>query len=182
MNELKCSLTKNSAALLYLTQLQNISATSSTKKSKTFWLGWTKIKADFLFCGKFQGVIQATSLSSERNFSCSGFLVFKLRNDIYPQIIRGRLEAFEIWTWRNNNGKYQLEGSHDKILCVRSKRERTILNSILERKKRWLGHILRGESLVKDVIEGRLEGKRGRGKPRIMMLDVSKLDQASSNR
>ena len=51
------------------------------------------------------------------------------------------------------------------------KEKRKLLNTILERKKRWLGHILRGESLVKEVIEGRMEGKRGRGKPRIMMLD-----------
>ena len=38
-------------------------------------------------------------------------------------------------------------------------------------------HILRGESLVKRVIEGRMEGKRGRGEPRIMMLDDIKADE-----
>ena len=59
--------------------------------------------------------------------------------------------------------KYQLEGSNDQRM--------------LERKKRWLGHILRGESLVKKVIEGRMEVKRGRGKPRIMMLDDIKADE-----
>ena len=38
------------------------------------------------------------------------------------------------------------------------------------------GHILRGEreSLVKEVIEWRIEGKSGRGKPDIMTLTVSK--------
>ena len=36
---------------------------------------------------------------------------------------------------------------------------------------------MRGESLVKEVIEGRMEGKRGRGKPRIMMLDDIKADE-----
>ena len=55
--------------------------------------------------------------------------------------------------------------------------KRKLLNTILERKKRWLGHILRGESLVKEVIEGRMEGKRGRGKPSIMMLDDIKADE-----
>ena len=33
------------------------------------------------------------------------------------------------------------------------------------------------ENLVKEVIEGRMEGKRGRGKPRIMMLDHIKADE-----
>ena len=37
-------------------------------------------------------------------------------------------------------------------------------------KKRWFGHILRGESLVNKVIEERIEGKRGRGKPPIKLL------------
>ena len=55
--------------------------------------------------------------------------------------------------------------------------KRKLLNTILERKKRWLGHILRGESLVKEVIEGRMEGKRRRGKPLIMMLEDIKVDE-----
>ena len=40
-----------------------------------------------------------------------------------------------------------------------------------------LGHILKGESLLKEVIEGRTEVKRGRGKLRIMMLDDIKADE-----
>ena len=40
-----------------------------------------------------------------------------------------------------------------------------------------LGHILRGESLVKEVIEGRMEGNKGREKSRIMMLDNIKANQ-----
>ena len=45
-------------------------------------------------------------------------------------------------------------------------------------KERWLGHILRGEILVKEVIEGRTEEKRRRGKPCIMMLDDIKADES----
>ena len=36
---------------------------------------------------------------------------------------------------------------------------------------------MRGESLVKEVIEGQVEGKRGRGKPLIMMIDDIKADE-----
>ena len=39
------------------------------------------------------------------------------------------------------------------------------------RKKNWIGHVLRGSGLLKEVIEGRMEGKRGRGRPRLGMLD-----------
>src|SRR5688572_15349563 len=36
--------------------------------------------------------------------------------------------------------------------------------------KNWVGHVLRGDSLLKEIIEGRMVGKRGRGRPRQMML------------
>src|SRR6201996_1944477 len=49
--------------------------------------------------------------------------------------------------------------------------KRKLIDTIMERKRKWLGHILRGDSLVKDVLEGRLEGRGGRGRPRIMLLD-----------
>ena len=53
-------------------------------------------------------------------------------------------------------GKYQLEGSHDQRICIRSsKREKKAFKyylSILERKERWLGHILR-----EDIIDASCE-------------------------
>ena len=48
---------------------------------------------------------------------------------------------------------------------------RNLLTTVLERKKNWMGHVLRGNSMMRDVIEGRMEGKRGRGRKRIAMLD-----------
>jgi len=34
------------------------------------------------------------------------------------------------------------------------KEERSMLSTITRRKKNWIGHILRGQSLSKDVMEG----------------------------
>jgi len=34
-----------------------------------------------------------------------------------------------------------------------------------------MGHILRRDSLKREIIEGRMEGKRGRGRPRQKLLD-----------
>ena len=42
---------------------------------------------------------------------------------------------------------------------------------IRSRKNKWIGHVLRGNGLLKEVIEGRIEGKRPRGRKRAMMLD-----------
>ena len=34
-----------------------------------------------------------------------------------------------------------------------------------------IGHIMRGDGLMKEVMEGKMEGKRGRGRKRIGMID-----------
>jgi len=48
---------------------------------------------------------------------------------------------------------------------------RKIIETIVNRKKNWIGHILRSDGLLKDVIEGRMEGKRTQGRRRIGMID-----------
>ena len=40
----------------------------------------------------------------------------------------------------------------------------------MKRKKNWIGHVVRGEGLLRDVIEGRTEGKKPRGRPRVGMM------------
>ena len=49
--------------------------------------------------------------------------------------------------------------------------ERCMLEVIAKRKKAWIGHVVRGDGLLKLVIEGRMEGKRPRGRPRMGMID-----------
>ena len=49
--------------------------------------------------------------------------------------------------------------------------DRSLLQVIRTRQKNWIGHILRGDSLVRISLEGRLIRKRGRGRPSMMLLD-----------
>ena len=49
--------------------------------------------------------------------------------------------------------------------------ERGLINTLRNRKKRWTGHVLRGDGLLKEVIEGRMEGSKARGRPRLGMQD-----------
>jgi hypothetical protein len=50
----------------------------------------------------------------------------------------------------------------------------TLVNAIVCRKKNWIGHILRHDGLLREVIEGKMDGKRQRGRPRIGMLEELK--------
>ena len=49
--------------------------------------------------------------------------------------------------------------------------KRCLVKTIRERKKNWIGHVLRGNGLLRDVLEGRMLGKRPKGRPRIGMID-----------
>jgi len=49
--------------------------------------------------------------------------------------------------------------------------EREIMDTVRSRQKRWLGHILRHDSLLRITLEGQIQGKKAYGRPRTMFLD-----------
>jgi len=51
---------------------------------------------------------------------------------------------------------------------------RCLVNTIKRRKTIWIGHVLRHDNMLRHAIEGRLEGKRTRGRKRTMLLDMMK--------
>ena len=58
----------------------------------------------------------------------------------------------------------------DKIrndeVFARVKEERCLIRTIRQRQKNWIGHVLRGDGLLRDVMEERVKGKKWSGKPR----------------
>jgi len=68
------------------------------------------------------------------------------------------------------DGENQVAGQENKLTGILSTvvgERRKIIDTIVNRKKNWIGlDILRGDRLLKDVIEGRMEGKRTRGRRR----------------
>ena len=49
--------------------------------------------------------------------------------------------------------------------------ERTLMKSIRQRQLRFLGYTIREESIEKLAIEGKVEGKRARGRQRLTYMD-----------
>ena len=45
------------------------------------------------------------------------------------------------------------------------------MDTLRSRQKRWLGHILRHDSLLRITLEGRIQGEKGCERPRTMFLD-----------
>ena len=81
-----------------------------------------------------------------------------------------RLEAMEMWLWRRMEKISYTERVTNEEVLKRVGEERQLLNLIRNRKKNWIGHILRGDGIVKEVIEGRIEGERTKGRQRAGML------------
>jgi hypothetical protein len=82
-----------------------------------------------------------------------------------------KLEAFEMWLWRKMEKISYTEHMSNVRVLERVNEERNLIKTIVKRRKNWIGHVLRGDNLLKLVIEGRMEGKRGRGRKRKGMLD-----------
>jgi hypothetical protein len=87
---------------------------------------------------------------------------------------RRRLRSFEMWLWRRMEGISWTEKRTDEEVLKLVSEERSIISTIEKRKKNWIGHTLRHDGLMKEVIEGKMEGKRQRGRPRIGMLEEFK--------
>ena len=67
-------------------------------------------------------------------------------------------------------------------------KERSLLTIIRTRERNWMQHIMRGDTLQREIIKGRMEGIRGRARPRQKLLDwmmsegYSKLKEEAQHR
>ena len=81
------------------------------------------------------------------------------------------LEAFEIWTWRTMEKVSWTEHKTNEEVLETIGEKRSFICTIKSRQTKWIGHTLRGEYLLKMIIEGKMLGKRLWGRPRQVMLD-----------
>src|SRR6476469_2957132 len=49
--------------------------------------------------------------------------------------------------------------------------KRSLIETKWVRQKNWVGHVVKGDGLMKLVLEGKMEGKRPRGRPRMGIID-----------
>ena len=82
-----------------------------------------------------------------------------------------KLEALEMWLWRRMEKISWKDRISNEVVLRRVGVERELITMLRSRKKSWIGHVLRGDGLLKEVIEGRMEGSKPRGRPRLGMLD-----------
>ena len=83
-----------------------------------------------------------------------------------------RLEAFEMWIWKRMfKIKWTDKLTNEEVLDIAGE-TRSLLKTIKNRQQKWMGHILRHDNMLRDMIEGRVDGKRLRGGQRRKMLNA----------
>ena len=77
-----------------------------------------------------------------------------------------KIEVFEMWCLRQmSNIKWKDRVTNEKVL-EKLKTSRQLLKNIQKRKLRYFGHIKRKNNLLTTSMEGKVEGRRPRGRPR----------------
>ena len=79
-----------------------------------------------------------------------------------------------MWCWRRMEKISWTDHVRNEVL-LRVNEQRNILHDIRKRKANWIGHILRRNCLVKQIIEGKIKGQievtRRQGRRRKKLLD-----------
>jgi hypothetical protein len=87
---------------------------------------------------------------------------------------RERLEAFEMWCWRRMEKiSWTEKKSNEEVLNI-VREGRSLLKTIENRRGKMLGHLLRHDEYIKIMVEGKVEGRRKRGRPRRTYMDQIK--------
>ena len=84
-----------------------------------------------------------------------------------------RIEAFEMWMLRRMMKISYTEHVSNEEVLRRTNSKRTLKSEIIRRKLQYFGHVVRGERLQRRLLDGQVEGTRGRGRPRrTWMTDI----------
>jgi len=86
-----------------------------------------------------------------------------------------QLESFEMWCWRRMEKISWTDHVRNEEVLLRVKEQRNIIHEMSKRKANWIGHILRRNCLLQQVIEGEITGQievtGRRGRRRKNLLD-----------
>ena len=86
-----------------------------------------------------------------------------------------KLKAFEMWAWRRMEKVNWKDKKTNEEILISVGEERSFVPAVTKRKKNWIGHVLRENSLLELMIEERRVGKKVRGRPRMGMIDDLKV-------
>jgi hypothetical protein len=101
--------------------------------------------------------------------------LYGAENWTFRAVDQKHLESFEMWCWRRMEKISWTDHVRNEEVLLRVSEQRNILHEIRKRKANWIGHILRINCRLKQVIEGKIQRQievtRIRGRRRKKLLD-----------
>jgi hypothetical protein len=85
--------------------------------------------------------------------------LYGAENGTLRAVDQKHLESFEMWCWRRMEKISWTDHVSNEDVLLRVKEQRNILHEIHKRKANWIGHILRRNSLLQRVTEGKIQGE-----------------------
>jgi len=80
------------------------------------------------------------------------------------------VNAFETWSWRGMSKIKYTDRIMNEEVFQRAKEERLPLKILKNRRHSWLGHTVRHNEFVVNILEEAICGKKAVGKPRLEYL------------
>ena len=77
------------------------------------------------------------------------------------KVDRKYVESFEMWCWRRMGKISWTDRVRNEEVLRRVKEEKNNLHTVTKRKSNWIGHNLRRNCLLKQVIEAMIQERRG---------------------
>ena len=81
------------------------------------------------------------------------------------------LEAAEMWFYRQMLRVSWMDRESNDTVLKRAGTKRSLVDTIRKRQLRFVGHITRERGLEKLCLQGKIEGTKGRGRPRASYMD-----------
>ena len=88
-----------------------------------------------------------------------------------PKTMESKLEGFEMWACRRMLWLSWTEHKTNELMILRMANTTSSLwPTIKKRKCQYFGHVIRARSIPKLLLERKIKGKRGQGRPRITWM------------
>jgi hypothetical protein len=130
-------------------------------------------KSKFSELSKLLTTRQISLSLRHRLLQCCVFYVFTYGAETWTfgQEICRKVNSFEMWCLRRMGKVSWKDRKTNEEVCKLLKTTPTLLNQIKTKKLQYFGHIKRHTTILKDVLESKLEGTRSVGRQRLLWTD-----------
>ena len=81
------------------------------------------------------------------------------------------VKAFEIWYYRRMMRIKWIDRVSNEEVLRRVGEKRSLMKTLIKRQNNLIGQILRHDGLMKTIVEGQVDGKNGKGRPRTKYME-----------